>query len=257
VHRDLPGAEDLEAVAAHDDRGPFREANPQQVGKPLDDGNEIVPPVTSVDVLIDRGPLEEPEAFLVIRLVGHHDVRARRVAANEVLPLDRRAGGAAADHAAAGEHLVELPVGACVAVRVDDVPLAAAVEPHRVRLAERLHERVAVRLARIGRVEHAHVLEPARDPRGDHLPLVVRAHAAVAMPISAGRRHDHELRRLPAGQLDESLDDAAPFERAAAGKHQAAIRRPVLRRLARVAARDHQREGDHERGPRLPARHGA
>ena len=59
-----------------------------------------------------------------------------RVAAHQILPLDRRAGGAAADHAAALEHLVELPIGQRVRVGVDDVPLAAAVEPHGVGVAQ-------------------------------------------------------------------------------------------------------------------------
>ena len=44
-------------------------------------------------------------------LRSHHHVGARRIPAHEILPLDRRARGAAGDHATALQHLVELPVG--------------------------------------------------------------------------------------------------------------------------------------------------
>ena len=71
---------------------------------------------------------------------GHHDVRPRRIAAHQVVPLNRRAGGAAADDAATLEHLVELGERPGVGIRVDDVPLPAAVEPHGVRILQVLDE---------------------------------------------------------------------------------------------------------------------
>ena len=82
-----------------------------------------------------------------------------RVAAHEVLALDRRAGGAAADDAAALEDLVELAVGQRVRVGIDDVPLASAVEPDGVGVAQDFGELLGVGHLRIVRVQHPHVLQ--------------------------------------------------------------------------------------------------
>ena len=57
VHRDLPAADDLEAIAGHDDGRVFRQADAEQVRELPDDRNQIVPPVARVDVLVDgRAP---------------------------------------------------------------------------------------------------------------------------------------------------------------------------------------------------------
>ena len=107
MNRDLPLAHHFELVALDDDGGAFGEADAEQVRILLDDRNQVVPADARVDVLIDRDLAQELEPLLVIRLFRHHDVRARRVAAHEIVALNRRAGRAAADDAAALEHLVE------------------------------------------------------------------------------------------------------------------------------------------------------
>ena len=130
VDRHLPLAHHFELVAGDDDRGAFGQADAEHLRILLDDRDEIVPAIARVDVLIDRHLAQELERLLMVRLGGHHHVRTRGVAAHQVFALNRRAGGAAADHAAALQDLVELAVRQRVRVRVDDVPLAAAVEPH-------------------------------------------------------------------------------------------------------------------------------
>src|SRR6187200_2086615 len=70
VHRDLEAPEDLEPVAADDDGRVLRQSETQVLGELLHHGNEIVPTVAGVDVLVDGGALQEREAVLVIRLRG-------------------------------------------------------------------------------------------------------------------------------------------------------------------------------------------
>src|SRR5436190_4723197 len=140
----LPGAHHFEAVAFHDDRGGLREADAEELRILLDDGNQVIPAVPGVDVLVDRDLAQELEGFLVRWLRRHHHVGAGRVTADQVFPLDRRPGGAAADDAAALEHLVELAIGQRVRIRIDDVPLAAAVEPDGVGVAQDLRELLGV-----------------------------------------------------------------------------------------------------------------
>src|SRR4051812_27516709 len=53
VHRDLPRAHHLEAIALHDDRCGLGQPDAEQRGVLLDDGDQVVPAVPRVDVLID------------------------------------------------------------------------------------------------------------------------------------------------------------------------------------------------------------
>ena len=88
-------------------------------------------------------------------------------AAHQVVALDGRAGGTAADDAAALQDLVEFAERQGVGVGVDDVPLAAAVEPDGVGVAQDLGELFGVGDFRIVRVQHADVVESAFLPRRD------------------------------------------------------------------------------------------
>ena len=70
VNRDFRLAHNFELIALHDDGGVFGNTNAEKVGIPFwMDGNQVVPAVTHVDVLVDCGPSEELEPFLMIRLV--------------------------------------------------------------------------------------------------------------------------------------------------------------------------------------------
>ena len=89
---------------------------------------------------------------LLVALRGHHRV-AERVAARHVLALDARAGRAAADRAAAGEHLVEALLGQRARVGIHEPPLPPAAEPHAAGLGEHLAERRVVGQLRSRRVQ--------------------------------------------------------------------------------------------------------
>ena len=84
-------------------------------------------------MLVDRRAGQEAEASLVT--FAHHDRVYDRAAAHEVFALDRRAGRAAADRAAAREHGMKLIVCGRSFVGVDEAPLPAAAEPHAAALA--------------------------------------------------------------------------------------------------------------------------
>jgi hypothetical protein len=79
-----------------------------------------------------------------------------------------------------------------------------------VGLAQRLDDRLGVGHLRVGRVEHLHVLQPAREPRADHPLLLAHAHRAVGVSVAAGRRDDHGLRVRASRQFDERLDVPVP-----------------------------------------------
>ena len=229
VHRDLPPADHFEPVAGDDNRGVFRQPEAEILRILLDDRNQIVPPQSRVDVLVDRGLLQEREAMLMIRLLGHHDVRALRVAADEVVALNRGAGRAARDHAAAVEHIPEFLERARVHVRVDHVPLAATVEPDRVGIEQRLHELFRVGDLRVPRVQHDHVRETALLPGGEYGFFLVDSRFAISTLVAAIGRHDHELLVRAAGQLVELLRHAEVVAHVAADDDERALGGAVLR----------------------------
>ena len=66
MYGDLPFADDFEAVAGDYDRGAFGEADAEEVGILLDYGNDVVPAVAGIDVLIDGDLAEEGEAVFVL-----------------------------------------------------------------------------------------------------------------------------------------------------------------------------------------------
>lgn len=115
-----------------------------------------------------------------------------------------------------------------VRVRIDDVPLPAAVEPHAGRFSEGLHERLRAGHARIVRVQHRHLFHAAPAPGRDDLFILVWPHRSIGVAIAPGRGHDDDLRVRPAGQVDEALHDAGAFERSAARNHERAFWRAVF-----------------------------
>jgi hypothetical protein len=123
---------------------------------------------------------------------------------------------------------VELAVRQRAGVGVDDVPLAPAVEPHRVGFPQVLHERLGVGDLRVVRVEHRDVLQSAARPGADDVFFGIGVDLPLPVPIAACGRDDDEFLVRPPGQLDELLDDPRAFEGAAAHDHERAIRRSVL-----------------------------
>jgi hypothetical protein len=86
-------------------------------------------------VLIDPGVAQKAEALLVLRVV-HDEIVIGRRAAHEEITDDRRAGRRSTHHTAAGEHVVETLLGLRTGVRVHEVKLPAALEPHSAGFLE-------------------------------------------------------------------------------------------------------------------------
>ena len=167
---------------------------------------EVAEPLARDDVLIDRHAAQEAEADLVPR---RHDGRVSGDrAAHQVAAKNGRARRRSADDTASREHFMEGLLGFGAGVRIDDVPLAAAVEPDGLGVAQILHEGFRVRHFRIVRVQHLHVLVAALDPGGNHLIFRVGPDRPVLGPVAARGRHDDDLRVRPAGELGELLHDA-------------------------------------------------
>src|SRR5579862_2145975 len=61
VHGDLEAAEHFEAVAGNDDRGVLGQSDAEQIRHLLDDGNQVIPAVARVDVLVDRRSAQKRE----------------------------------------------------------------------------------------------------------------------------------------------------------------------------------------------------
>ena len=68
VYGDLPLSDHFKPISGHHNRGPFRQADSQQIGILLDHRNDVVPAVASIDVLVDRNLAKEGEAVFVLRL---------------------------------------------------------------------------------------------------------------------------------------------------------------------------------------------
>src|SRR5204863_1748388 len=73
-----------------------------------------------------------------------------------------RSRGGPRDHAAAVEQRDQLALGARAHVSVEEVRTLAAVDPDTGGAAERLHERLGVRLPARKRVEHPNIRNPDR-----------------------------------------------------------------------------------------------
>ena len=236
MYGDLPLADHLETVAGDDDRGAFGEADAEQVGILLDHGNDVVPAIAGIDVLVDGDLAEEGEAVFVLGFRRHDDFGAGDGAAHQVVALNGGAGRTAADDAAALEDLVEFAEGERVGVGVHDIPLASAVEPDGVGVAQDLGELLGVGDFRIVRVQHEDVGEAALFPGGEDLLLVVDADAAVRVSVAAGGGDDDDLRVESAGLVDECFDDPGAVGGAAALDHQGSFGGSVFGRLREEAS---------------------
>src|SRR5204862_6762305 len=87
VYGDLPCADDLESITSHGNRSRFRKADTQQIRELFDQGNQVVPAVTRVDVLIDRRLSKKREAGTVLRFRRDRNVVVLDCAANQELTL--------------------------------------------------------------------------------------------------------------------------------------------------------------------------
>src|SRR5699024_4910269 len=102
-------------------------------------------------MLVDRSPRQEAEATLVT--FCHHLQVAERVAANEILALNRCARGTTADRAPSLEHIVKCSDRGRPFEGVDGAPLATAAEPNAAGVAQLSDELGRVRFLAIARME--------------------------------------------------------------------------------------------------------
>ena len=200
-------------------RGPLVDPQADQVRPVGEDAQQAVDAAPPQEMLVDDRVGDEAEAAADVGLgvapldhhVGHH----------------RRAGGGPADHAAALEQGPELALDGRPAIGRDQLDLVAAAEPDGRGLGDRPGERRVVGLlARAGMEQHERgrlILPPG---------LEVAFFLRLAVGRLAGRRDDHDPRRLAAGQRQEFVADAVRHP-APADDHQ----RPGLRRLLGPQAR--------------------
>ena len=193
MYGDLPFSDYLKTVSGHDDGGAFGEADAKQVGILFDDGDDVVPTIAGVDVLVDGDLAEEGEAVFVFGFRRHDDIGPGDGAAHQVIALNGGAGGTSADDAAALQDLAEFTKGEGVVVGVHDVPLASAVEPDGVGVAQDFGEVFGVGDFRIVRVQHEDVGEAALFPGGEDLLLFIDADAAVGIAVAAGGGDDDDF----------------------------------------------------------------
>lgn len=158
---------------------------------------------------------------------GHQNVQSGNRAAHEVVALDRRARRSTADRAAARQHGVKGRAGLCAGIGVHQVPLPAAVEPHRTGLRQRRCEVIGVGQPRIGGVQHVHVPEPELAPGLQHHVGVVACGLTLRVAVAACGWNDHGGGCWAASQLDEGLQQPGAFERTTADHQQRAVSRAV------------------------------
>ena len=164
VDKCLVAANNRRGVPLHHPRGTLVFGDPEQLRKLRHERvGEICEPLARHDVLVDADPPEIGESLLVAWEI-HDEVVVRRRAADEEITKDRRAGRRTADYATTGEHFIECGLGLCAGVRIHEVELPPALEPHTARLLEDRHERVRVGEFPIGREQHVHVLRSRRLP---------------------------------------------------------------------------------------------
>src|SRR5689334_24744002 len=199
IHEGLVAADDLGGVAADEPGGPFVLRDPEQLRVPrYERVGEIRKALAGDDVLIDGDAPQESEAFLV---AGRHDDRVPLAgAAQQIAGEDRRASRRATDDASAREDIVECLLRLRASVGIDEMPLAAALEPDPACLRDDRREAVAVRELPVDRVQdddvlRARVLEGARS----------RPVGWVDAIAAGGGDVDDERIRSP-GELDESSE---------------------------------------------------
>ena len=227
---DLPLADDFKPVPGDDDGGAFGKTEADQGGKLFDDGDEVIPAVAGIDVLINGGAAEESEAVLMLGLRGHHNARSGHCSAHEVVALNRRSGRRAADHATPRQHGVKFPGGERVRIGIHEVPLSAAVKPHAAGLAQWLGEVRGVGDLGIVGMQQGDTGEAILpSPRREHGVVRVGDELPIAAPITTGGRYDDDFGVGSAGASDETFYDAGVAQIASAGDHERPAGRSVVR----------------------------
>src|SRR5437773_408844 len=112
---------------------------------------------------------------MMFRFRGDDHIRALYRAAHEELTLDSCSGGTSCDYTAAFEDFFELALRERVRVRIDEIPLAPADEPHRIRVLQRFNEFLGIRDFRVVCVKHRDVLQPESLPRFENVVFLVNA----------------------------------------------------------------------------------
>src|SRR5262252_6734279 len=106
---------------------------------------------------------------------------------------------APADDATARKYVVKFTVRQSVRIRIDDIPLPAALEPHSVSFSKIFDKGLGVGNLRISGMKHVNVRQPASLPRLQNIFFVVDLNRPIWISVPAGRRNDDKLGVLPAG----------------------------------------------------------